>query len=83
MNFLTLDVGTTCCKCQLFSERGEILFYTSEEYPLAVSGGAEYVDVEGIRARVFSMMRAATKVAAYASVCNFLVRGIFRFARQR
>lgn len=69
MNFLTLDVGTTCCKCQLFSERGEILFYTSEEYPLAVSGGAEYVDVEGIRARVFSMMRAATKVAAYASVC--------------
>ena len=69
MNFLTLDVGTTCCKCQLFSERGEILFYTSEEHPLAVSGGAQYVDVEGIRARVLSMMRAAAKVAAYASVC--------------
>ena len=25
MNFLSLDVGSTCCKCQLFSESGEIL----------------------------------------------------------
>ena len=59
MNFLALDVGTTACKCQLFSERGEILFYTAEEYPLIEREGERYVDIEGIVRRVFSMMRAA------------------------
>ena len=45
MNFLSLDVGTTCCKCQLFSEDGEILAYLSEEYPLAEREGALIVCV--------------------------------------
>ena len=69
MNFLALDVGTTACKCQLFSERGEILFYTAEEYPLIEREGERYVDIEGIARRVFSMMRAAAQAAPYASVC--------------
>ena len=43
MNFLSLDVGSTCCKCQLFSESGEILAYKSEEYPLIGREGEEYV----------------------------------------
>ena len=34
MNFLSLDIGTTCCKCQLFSEKGAILFYRAQEYAL-------------------------------------------------
>ena len=31
MNYLSIHVGTTCCKCQLFAENGEILAYKSEE----------------------------------------------------
>ena len=68
MNFLSLDVGTTCCKCQLFSEDGEILAYRSEEYPLAEREDALYVDIEGIRARVFGMMKEFAP-KGYAAVC--------------
>ena len=32
MNYLSFDVGTTCCKCQLFSEDGNILEYLIKEY---------------------------------------------------
>ena len=69
MNYLTLDVGTTACKCQLFSSLGEILFYTVEEYQLLEREGERYVDIEGIVRRVFSMMREAAEVAPYVSVC--------------
>ena len=41
MNFLSLDVGTTCCKGQLFSEKGEILAYKSEEYLARGAGRGE------------------------------------------
>ena len=68
MNFLSLDVGTTCCKCQLFSEDGEILAYRSEEYPLAEREGGLYVDIAGIRTRVFSMMKELAS-KGYAAVC--------------
>lgn len=68
MNFLSLDVGTTCCKCQLFSEDGEILAYLSEEYPLAEQKGALYVDIAGIRARVFGMMKKLAETG-YGAVC--------------
>ena len=69
MNFLTLDVGTTCCKCQLFSESGEILAYKSEEYPLIGREGEEYVDIEGIFARVKEMMRFAAANGGFSSMC--------------
>lgn len=68
MNFLSLDVGTTCCKCQLFSERGEILAYRSEEYPLAEQDGERYVDIVGICTRVCSMMKEMAP-KGYACVC--------------
>ena len=68
MNFLSLDVGTTCCKCQLFSEDGEILAYLSEEYPLAEREGALYVDIAGICARVFGMMKKMAETG-YGAVC--------------
>lgn len=69
MNFLSLDVGTTCCKCQLFSESGEILAYRSEEYPLQESGGERYVDAEGIWSRVKEMMRFAAAKGGFSSMC--------------
>ena len=69
MNFLSLDVGSTCCKCQLFSESGEILAYKSEEYPLIGREGEEYVDIEGIFARVKEMMRFAAANGGFSSMC--------------
>ena len=69
MNFLSLDVGTTCCKCQLFSEKGDILAYKSEEYPLLEQGGEKYVDIAGIFSRVKNMMRFAAVRGGFSSVC--------------
>lgn len=69
MNYLSLDVGTTCCKCQLFSEEGSILAYRSEEYPLAVRGGEKYVDIEGVWSRVKEMMRFAAAKGGFSSMC--------------
>ena len=69
MNYLSLDVGTTCCKCQLFSEEGDILLYRSEEYPLAERDGEKYVDIESIWSIVQSLMLSAARAGGYASVC--------------
>lgn len=69
MNFLSLDVGTTCCKCQLFSEEGDILAYKSEEYPLIERDGEKYVDILGIRAHLLDMMRYAAGKGGFSSMC--------------
>lgn len=69
MNYLSLDVGTTCCKCQLFSESGEILAYKSEEYPLAIEDGISYVDIEGVWRRVKSLIAYAATIADFGAMC--------------
>ena len=69
MNFLSLDVGTTCCKCQLFAEDGRILAYKSEEYPLLERGGEKYVDIAGVFSRVKAMMRFASAKGGFSSMC--------------
>lgn len=69
MNFLSLDVGTTCCKCQLFSENGDILVYRAENYSLKQSQGETYVDITAIRDRVFSMIAFVAEKYSFASVC--------------
>ena len=46
MNFLSIDIGTTGCKCQLFSEAGEILKYLFFEY--------DFKSIFGIHNRVLS-----------------------------
>lgn len=69
MNFLSFDVGTTCCKCQLFSENGDILAYKSEEYPLKRVGDESYVDIEGVWALVKEMMRFAAARGGFSSTC--------------
>lgn len=48
MNYLCIDVGTTCCKCQLFSQNGDILEYISEEYGFLHLDGRNYIDTEKI-----------------------------------
>ena len=69
MNFLSLDIGTTCCKSQLFSETGEILKYSAEEYSFLKKGGETYADIRGIFARVKKMIAEAAAEAEIASVC--------------
>lgn len=61
MNYLSLDVGTTCCKCQLFSENGEILEYLSREYDFKEMDGAFYVDVEAVWQNVKDMVSQIAK----------------------
>lgn len=69
MNYLSFDVGTTACKCQLFSEDGNILEYLSKEYGFIREGGQTYVDIAAIKENVFSMIKAVTKKHRVDSVC--------------
>ena len=69
MNYLSIDVGTTACKCQLFSDSGEILEYISKEYGLFKENGLHYVDIAAIRENVFSMIKAVSAKHSVASVC--------------
>ncbi len=69
MNYLSLDIGTTCCKYQLFSPKGEILSYKAQEYALKKVNGELYVDVEEIWNIVKSMLKSAVSVEKFGSVC--------------
>ena len=46
MNFLSLDIGTTCCKSQVFSAAGEILRYRAREYSFLEKDGERYADTD-------------------------------------
>ncbi len=61
MKFLCLDVGTTCCKCQVFSKNGEILFYKATEYSLKKIGEDTYVDITLLMATVKNLIKSATQ----------------------
>ena len=69
MNFLSLDIGTTCCKSQLFSEQGEILRYSSEEYAFLEKEGEKYADIRGIFSRVKKMLADTAKEYEISSLC--------------
>ena len=69
MNFLSFDIGTTCCKCQLFSQSGEILKYCSEEYGFLYKDGETYADIRGIWQRVRAMLAAVAEEYEFSSVC--------------
>lgn len=69
MNYLSLDVGTTCCKCQLFSDKGEILAYLSREYALKKSDGEIYVDIHAIWKNVCDLIAFAKRKGDIHSVC--------------
>lgn len=58
MNFLSIDVGTTLCKCQLFSDKGEILEYLTEEYAFLRKGTDNYVNVDQMKEKIFSMIKS-------------------------
>lgn len=56
MNFLSIDIGTTGCKCQLFSEMGDILEYRFSEYPFLERDGYHYVNVHQIYQHLCEMV---------------------------
>ncbi len=68
MKFLSLDVGTTCCKYQIFDENGNILDYKSQEYSLKKVENKLYVDIETIKDILLFMLKEATKRAKFNSV---------------
>lgn len=68
-NYLSIDVGTTCCKCQLFSENGEILEYISKEYGFKQIDNESYVDILLIKENVLAMIKEVCAKYQITSVC--------------
>ena len=68
-NYLSIDVGTTCCKCQLFSSDATILEYISKEYDFKEIEGNNYVDILAIRNNVISMIKEVCKKHRISSIC--------------
>ena len=60
MNYLCLDVGTTCTKAQVFNSCGEILFYKSLNCPLVRIDGEEYADIKKIVNTVKELIKLAS-----------------------
>ena len=58
MKYLSIDVGTTRCKCQLFDNEGNILEYIAKDYEFKKVSGELYVDVDAIIKNVKNMIKA-------------------------
>ena len=69
MNYLSIDVGTTGCKCQLFSESGEILKYLFTEYDFKEIRGEHYIDVVAIESHLRRMVKEISAEHEISSVC--------------
>ena len=69
MNFLSVDIGTTGCKCQLFSQNGEILRYLYADYDFRVIDGRNYVDVHAIEAHLRKMIGEISAEYDISSIC--------------
>lgn len=69
MNYLSIDIGTTGCKSQLFSENGEILQYEFEEYEFKRLDDGNYVNVEVILACIKRMISKISLEHEISSVC--------------
>lgn len=69
MNYLGLDVGTTRCKCQLFSDTGEILSERSCEYAFLRKEGEYYADLRAIREKAFGLIGEIAREYVIDSIC--------------
>ena len=68
MLMLTLDIGSTCLKAQVFDEKGNILFYRAAECALAEFDGTQTADIEAITETVALLTREAAKAGEICSV---------------
>ena len=69
MNYLSFDIGTTGCKCQLFSENASILYYEFIEYDFKVIQNENYVNIEAIWHHLTSMLNRVAKQHDISSIC--------------
>ncbi len=69
MTYLSIDVGTTGCKCQLFSENGDIIKYLFREYAFKIIDGDSYVDVSAIEGHLREMIEEISRVFEISSIC--------------
>ena len=69
MNFLSIDIGTTGCKAQLFSEDGRILQYLFTEYDFLGLDGYCYVDIHAIEKHLRQMIGVISQQHKISSVC--------------
>ena len=69
MNYLSFDIGTTCCKCQLFSEDGNILEYLIKEYEFKHIEENNYIDVDAIWEHFSNMLKNIAAKHEISSVC--------------
>ena len=68
MKFLSIDIGTSAAKCQLFTESGEILEYLRDEYDLMKIDGESYVDTAAILSSVKRFISECAKKHTVDSV---------------
>ena len=61
MNYLTIDVGTTRCKCQLFNEDGSILEYFGKDYDVKNTDKGIVVDADAIWTNVKDMIKTVAE----------------------
>lgn len=69
MNYLSIDIGTTRCKCQLFDSDGNILEYLYQDYGFKQIEGENYVDINAVWDCVQSMIFKIAKKWQINSVC--------------
>lgn len=69
MNYLSFDIGTTCCKCQLFSEDGNILEYLIKEYEFKHIEENNYIDVDAIWEHFSNMLKNIAAKHEISSIC--------------
>ena len=69
MNYLSIDIGTTGCKCQLFSDKGEILQYLFNEYDFLAIDDCQYVDIYAIEKHLRQMIGSISQQHKISSVC--------------
>lgn len=68
MNFLSFDIGTTCCKCQLFTETGEIKKYLTKEYEFLKIDNENYVDIKEIWNQMKKMIKEISEEYTFDSL---------------
>ena len=68
MKYLSIDVGTTRCKCQLFDDSGNVLEYIAKDYEFKKVSGEIYADADAIIDNVKSMVKAVAKNHEFNSV---------------
>lgn len=68
-NYLSIDIGSSACKCQLFCGTGDILEYISCEYDFKYVDGEKYVDIDIIKENVFNMIKTCASKHNITSIC--------------